>query len=119
MKIRLGFVSNSSTTSFCIYGCCLEESEALAMLSKTGIITKEQEEYSEPWEILDEMAEENKIECHSGQDYDDSVWFGFSLTAIPDDVNVGEWKKEKTEMLKKFFGDDVKCGIYLEAWRDG
>ena len=37
MKIRQGFVSNSSTTSFCIYGTCFERDEVIENLKELKI----------------------------------------------------------------------------------
>lgn len=37
MKIRQGFVSNSSTTSFCIYGVCFERDEVIENLKELKI----------------------------------------------------------------------------------
>jgi len=119
MKIRVGFVSNSSTSSFCIYGCYLGQEEALELLLTSGVISKEQAEdgKDDSYDVFDDIATNNKIEFHS-MPYVYTTWFGFNFPSIPDDVNVGEWKKEKEKALKKLFGDSVKCDIYSEAWND-
>ncbi len=118
MKLRKGFVSNSSTTSFCIYGCCLDSDEAKSLLLATGAITEEQLKEDEYGEVFYKVAEDNNVtyECSP---YDEEAYFGFSFTSIPDDAVVGEWKKEKEELLKKLFGDTISCGTHQEAWRDG
>ena len=42
MKVRSGFVSNSSSSSFCIYGTYLEFSEIIEKLKASNLLTKEE-----------------------------------------------------------------------------
>ena len=111
MKVRLGFVSNSSTTSFVIYGSWIDEDKLIGKLKDNGIV-EENEDNPDPYEILEKIG----ITCELTP-YD-QYCIGFDFDKIPDDAVVGEWKKEKAEVLKKMFGNDVECSLHVEGYND-
>ena len=117
MKVRVGFVSNSSTTSFCIYGCQVDLYEAAELLLKAGSITQEQADNEDKWDVYDEAAKKAGMVSHQPDSWE-QLFFGFTLTSIPDDAVFGEWKKEKEKLLKEFLGDDIECGFIEEAYQD-
>jgi hypothetical protein len=114
MKIRKGFVSNSSTSSFCIYGCSVDSYEVLDMLSATEEQRKEAEEEG-VYEVLGEILSGTDIEYWAPYDWD-TVFFGFRFAHIPDSVVVGDWKKEKEAVLKEHLGSDIQCNVIQEAY---
>ena len=115
MKVRTGFVSNSSTSSFIIFGCCLDKEEVVKVLLEKKVITQEQsEDYGSAEYGAEAIGDGCDVEYGDGED--NYIYFGWDFTSIPDDVVVGEWKKEKEDMVKKIFGDDVKCSVHSEAW---
>jgi hypothetical protein len=104
MKIRKGFVSNSSSSSFCIYGIDLNESADLSFLSKA--------EYSDP--------EIEGLEIHRYADC--GIYIGRSWCAIKDDETGAMFKKSIEEKLKEVFKDKIEipaCRTHSEAWYDG
>jgi len=117
MKIRIGFVSNSSTTSFCIFGVCLEENEAVDLLVKNGIISQDVADGGDSGEILWNLEKDHGVECSMGES-DDYVFIGVDFTTIPDDVVVGEWKKDQEKLIKKVFGPEIKCSVCSEGRSD-
>ena len=115
MKIRKGFVSNSSSTSFCIYGISAVNDE---MVKKILGISEDSEDV-DVYDLLDEKLENEKdIEMNSN---DSTYWIGRSYTTIKDD-ETGKQFKDSTELtLKKLFPDvtDDMFGIFKEIWYDG
>ena len=93
MKTRIGFVSNSSTTSFCIYGGDVSE------------------------EILDKLYDDKSLEVHSGQEGE--RYAGISWCRIKDDETGLQFKARVQGLLKEAVGEPVKCRTIEEAYRDG
>ncbi len=111
MKKRYGFVSNSSTTSFCIYG---------AHLSKDKV--REVFGLEEDDDVYDELYE--KVEKGNGliveyDPWDSYVWIGSYWTSIQD-AETGLMFKERVKLaLDKIGFTGVDLGTHEEAWRDG
>ncbi len=94
MKVRHGFVSNSSTTSFLIYGAQIptdkeEEAKLLGLSTYSG-------------------------DCYS----DDEFFAGLSWDCVGDD-ETGKQFKERVEALIKQIDAEAKCGTIDRAYRDG
>jgi hypothetical protein len=100
MKTRRGFVSNSSTTSFCIYGIAVDYRD------------------EEANQDIEDKAHKAGFQCIYGPDYDEYIYLGRSWSSIKDDETGAEFKASVEEIAKEIFGKD-KCYAYEEAWRDG
>jgi len=113
MKFRSGFVSNSSSSSFSLYGIVLEPTE------------KCQEKDDAVYEAQ-EAAEKFGLEFETMCDYDD-MWLGVSWCRIKDDQTGKEFKQFVEEGVKKFLAkhkglfvsEKLVFGHHEEAWRDG
>ena len=97
MKIRQGFVSNSSSSSFLIYGVTVPSNEDL-------------------YDKCDKL----KLVCKSPP-YEDGrcMYIGRSWCEVKDDETGAQFKKRVKEELTKFFGKEVECGTLENAWYDG
>lgn len=96
MKIRTGFVSNSSSVSFCIYGIWVDH----------------------PEEELREVAEEIGLFCHRDQ-YGDGLYIGRKWKTIGDDETGKQLKEATQEKVDKLPVDDKICATHEEGWYDG
>lgn len=96
MKIRNGFVSNSSTSSFLIYGICIEEDGEL--------------NYDDIYDI----AEKNNLRCYHLYD---SFYIGKSWSKVKDNQTGLQFKESITEKIKKAFPDyKGKLETFEQAW---
>ena len=134
MKIRNGFVSNSSSSSFLIYGVALETSEFRELFVKN---------LQENVEVLPEYAKkllENPDDFDYDYDYElgeaackmlgedfsldspsewDTFYIGRSWGSVRDNETGKQFKESVETQLKKYFGEDVEIGTHSEAWFDG
>lgn len=112
MKVRHGFVSNSSSSSFCIYGLSLDSVDMSEAIKNLGL-----EETEDSYEDGENIADALELENHNVEDY--YSYIGAEWASIGDDETGGEFKMRIENKLKKVFGDDIKCGTYEHAWYDG
>ena len=105
MKVRTGFVSNSSTSSFMIWGTYLS---AKKLKERTGT--------DDIWEL-----ETKGLMVSCGPDYDDDgVYIGMSWLGVKDDETGAQFKARTEAVIKSLLGDDFEgFRTYQEAWRDG
>ena len=143
MKIRKGFVSNSSSSSFCIYGVQFEGFNGLmAALKKTGNLTQEQifervtkgleldtpittqdelEELMYDYgcsEVIDSVFSSDVLEVHTGSEYnEETISVGRSWCFIGDKETGEEFKQSVKDEVKTLFGSKLKCDTIEESYR--
>lgn len=98
MKIRTGFVSNSSSSSFCIIGKYLSEEDIKEIEDRTG------EDF---WDLLTEKN--TKVNGRSLVDYGcDDVYIGLDVTDLKDSDCIGDVKKAIAKKLTEIFENECK-----------
>lgn len=102
MKIRLGFVSNSSSSSFCIYGVAIHTDTELAQT-----LRKLKFEDFPSWIFF----EDSPID-------DENLYIGREWSTIADDETGADFKNTVQKGLKQL-GITKKCITIQEAWYNG
>lgn len=118
MKIRYGFVSNSSSSSFCIYGANISWSDVEEKMGK-NIDTDDEDEFDE-YSALDDMLDGTDLEQHSP--YDSGEYFvGISWSNIRDNETGKEFKARVLKQMQKagFKVEAKDLGTHEEAWYAG
>lgn len=139
MKIRQGFVSNSSSSSFCMYGVYFDyESDISEALIEKGLATKEElsdgvydffDDWSFKYNLKKKGLSEEEIKAKmterpcEGFAYESIVgechFIGINWNHIQDDETGAEFKARIEKGIKEIFGDEVSCSTHIETWRDG
>jgi len=106
MKIRNGFVSNSSSTSFCIYAAATSQAEFDKL---------DTQEFSQ------KMKEMGLGNWYSNPDsYDNEVFIGRSWNKIKDDETGKQFKESIQKSVKELLGkNDLKFFSHEDSWYDG
>jgi len=108
MKTRQGFVSNSSSTSFCIYGIELDESEQIDLSVKLEV---------DPYD-LDNRLEEMGFNTHPYDQYSDTLVIGLSMNKMRGDETRDEFEARVENMFIDIV-DKPKCGLIENGYYDG
>ena len=117
MKIRNGFVSNSSSSSFCIYGTYVEGYEGYKGLYEIFKNDIEDADDFDDYELGELIDEKTNLETHA-YDQRDGMYIGKSWSSVKDDQTGKQFKEEVEAELKKI-GIEDKCETREEAWMDG
>lgn len=112
MKIRTGFVSNSSSSSFCIIGVVIDESD----FSIPGV--------DDIYEYFEKKfcASETPLKLVRGiDDYYDDKLLGVGIKSLDENKTIAEHKKEIFEELKKlgYNGSFSKVEILVDGGYEG
>jgi hypothetical protein len=115
MKIRNGFVSNSSSSSFCIYGTYLESYDAVAELLEKLYPEKYNLNNTDAIEIVEDYCSENNLSLHSAND---SSYIGRDYSEIGAD-ETGKQFRESVDVAIKRILPDAHCDTIQEESYDG
>jgi hypothetical protein len=111
MKIRKGFVSNSSTSSFMIYGTYFEES----------VFEDKYCDGNDAYDSFNTLLEKVESLGHdtNGLLYeftDDYIYVGYSWDSINDDETGKEFKNRVEKTLKYMFDESIELDTHNEAY---
>ena len=114
MKIRNGFVSNSSTSSFCLFGICVDRDkviEAAKMIDSTF--------GDDSYDACEFVSKEIGLTySQTGYDSGHACYIGRSPQSFKDDETGAQFKQSVRAAVEKFFPGEP-CEWHEEAWYDG
>lgn len=67
-------------------------------------------------EALTSLKTKIKVEFTYGQE---TLYLGASPDTMPDDMTMGEFKKEVNEIVKEVLGPEYNCTWHEESWYNG
>jgi adenylate cyclase class IV len=110
MKIRNGFVSNSSSSSFVIYGKAFEREELEDVIIQlknlpTNYFTDNEEE-DNYYELLDDILSE-EFTWHIDENDDSTTYVGIELIEINEDETLRQFRARVKETFKKVLKLDI------------
>lgn len=128
MKLRQGFVSNSSSCSFTIYGVCFDwdykeiydalqdDVKARCFIEQENSTISEDTDLDILEKVLGEEFKHLTIQ-HGQECY--SFYVGYTLNDMGDDETKNQFYSRVKTSLQKVFKDVSSISWYEESWFDG
>jgi hypothetical protein len=123
MKVKVDFVTNSSSTSFVVMGASIYldkiPDEYMDTIAKEHNLDKETM-MEDPYETIENFLRGSDLSYSFGSSYDDkdSVMVGICYTQMQDDETLANFKRRiKLQILEKF-GVATQVGHIEECWMD-
>ena len=118
MKTRTGYVSNSSSSSFCIVGVVADSYNLAEQFDGY-----DEEKYGGAYDFLEEKCNGDLYFEHGLGDYSEEQWIvGMSIENMQDDQTLGDFKKAVFDRLKEagWKGDDPnEVEIHIDGGYSG
>jgi len=120
MKIRSGWVSNSSTTSFALMG---ERFDVDELAEHFGLVTGEDDDDEDKYEKIDDTIDEKTAgvkELYTYTWWDgDCVYVGVEIDDMKDDETKAQFRERVRELIRENLGLESKPDWIVESITDG
>ena len=123
MKVRNGFVSNSSSSSFCLYGAELSDGDIVTLANKFGIDTLDDDgDEIDAEELMDEVNTHLENEGYKSRIVNDGPEYAYFLARyyydLGDDETGKQFESSVNDVLEKHL-PGREAGYHEEVWTDG
>ena len=114
MKVKLDFITNSSTTCFVVFGTEFNIKTDMPQDFKDKV---EEDIYGG----MEELIHGSDLSYTSGPDYndEDNIMIGIPITSMNDDETLKEFKRRVRLEILECCGIQCSPSYIEEAWRDG
>jgi len=126
MKIRIDYVSNSSSSSFMVVGHAFNDEELVKIAAYNKLVPEYPEEHEDPenyedwsiWEIVEALEKKFKdLDFQNGlENYYDNFCIGMTYDQMKDSETKNDFEKRIADRLKEMTGKD---SIKIECMVDG
>jgi hypothetical protein len=115
MKLKLGFVTNSSSTSFVVMGANINYDEMTSFVDQEKL-------KDDLFSTLDEVVQNSDLSYSTGPDYGygspESIMVGIHYTRMRDNETLKEFKNRVQLQILERFGVQIQPGHIEVAWMD-
>ena len=119
MKIRQGFVSNSSSSSFCVWGARIDFDAIKGILESKGFIDEDDKDFNaDPSTIVSdflcsEKINETTLDFVASWD-SECLYIGRPYDSLKDNETGKQFKEQAEKDMAQILGKEVKCKFINE-----
>lgn len=111
-KIRSGFVSNSSSTSFMIYGVSMDMSELQSLLNG-GPSNETFDDDESGYELVEKLDGKDGLTAYTSEG--EYAYIGVSWDSVGDNETGKQFKERVQGIIAKNIGPNLKCSTISET----
>ena len=119
---RMGFVANSSSSSFLIYGIYLKEEKLKKLVEKSAhpYIVEQREKWGVD-DAVEILCEINGLFASVGDPnaWEDGLYIGASWDSVKDDETGAEFKARVQDLIESYLGKIKGYSTMEDAWYNG